>query len=56
LNVIRDSVNKQGFYFKIQAVFLELVRKTNKKPLMEIYYWKNYQHEVDFVIKKDFRV
>ncbi|MEM0480619.1 MAG: ATP-binding protein [Candidatus Aenigmatarchaeota archaeon] len=34
-------------------VFLELLRKTNEKPLMEIYYFKDYQQrEVDFVIKE----
>jgi len=34
-------------------VFLELLRKTNKRPLMEIYYWKDYQqHEIDFVVKE----
>jgi predicted AAA+ superfamily ATPase len=35
------------------VVFLELLRKTNKRPLMEIYYWKDYQqHEIDFVVKE----
>jgi predicted AAA+ superfamily ATPase len=39
------------------AVFLELLRKTNKRPLMEIYYWKDYQqHEVDFVIKEGLEI
>jgi len=39
------------------VVFLELLRKTNEKPLMEIYYWKDYQQrEVDFVIKEGLRV
>ena len=35
------------------TVFLELMRKTNEKPLLEIYYWRDYQQrEVDFVIKE----
>ncbi len=35
------------------AVFLELLRKTNWNPLMEIYYWRNVQQkEVDFVVKE----
>lgn len=33
-------------------VFLELLRLTNKKPLLEIYYWKNQQAEVDFLLKQ----
>ena len=39
------------------AVFLELLRKTNENPLIEIYYFKDYQQrEVDFVIKEGLRV
>ncbi len=39
------------------VVFLELLRKTNQKPLMSVYYWKDYQqHEVDFVIKEGLKV
>ncbi len=39
------------------AVFLELLRKTNEKPLWKIYYFINYQgREVDFVIKEGLRV
>lgn len=35
------------------CVFLELLRLTNKKPLLEIYYWKNHQGaEVDFLLKE----
>lgn len=35
------------------VVFLELLRKTNVKPLMEIFYFKDYQQrEVDFVVKE----
>jgi len=38
-------------------VFLELLRRTNKKPLMEIFYWKDYQQrEVDFVIKEGLKI
>ena len=34
-------------------VFLELVRWRSLDPLLELYYWKDYQqHEVDFVIKR----
>ncbi|RLJ02612.1 MAG: AAA family ATPase, partial [Candidatus Aenigmatarchaeota archaeon] len=39
------------------TVFLELLRKTNEKPLMEIFYWKDYQgREVDFVVKEGLKV
>ncbi|MEM2136809.1 MAG: ATP-binding protein [Candidatus Methanomethylicia archaeon] len=35
------------------TVFLELLRLTNRKPLMEIYYWRDsQQREVDFVLKE----
>jgi hypothetical protein len=35
------------------AVFLELLRETNRIPLLELYYWRDYQQrEVDFVLKK----
>ena len=51
-----------GFFSDIgkrmeNIVFLELLRRTNKKPLMEIFYWKDYQQrEVDFVIKEGLKV
>ncbi|MCD6482806.1 MAG: ATP-binding protein, partial [Candidatus Aenigmarchaeota archaeon] len=39
------------------VVFLELLRKTNEKPLLNIYYWKDYQQrEVDFVVKEGLRI
>jgi len=39
------------------VVFLELLKKTNIKPLLEIYYWKDYQQrEVDFVIREGMKV
>ncbi len=39
------------------AIFLELLRKTNKSPLTEIYYWRDYSgKEVDFVIKEGVQV
>jgi len=39
------------------TVFLELLRKTNQNPLMEIYYFKDYQQrEVDFVIKEGLNI
>ncbi len=35
------------------AVFLELLRKTNKNPLIEVFYWKGMNdEEVDFVVKE----
>ncbi len=34
-------------------VFLELLRWINRKPTMEVFYWRDYQRrEVDFVIKE----
>jgi len=39
------------------VVFLELLRKANEKPLMEIYYFKDYQQrEVDFVVKEGLNI
>ncbi|MEM5791072.1 MAG: DUF4143 domain-containing protein, partial [Candidatus Aenigmatarchaeota archaeon] len=38
------------------CVFLELKRKISEDPLLEIYYWKDYQqHEVDFILKKNLK-
>ena len=38
-------------------VFLELIRRFNLDPLMNVYYYKDYQHyEVDFVIKKGMNI
>jgi predicted AAA+ superfamily ATPase len=35
------------------CVFLELLRLTNKKPMLEIYYWKSHEGaEVDFLLKE----
>ncbi|BBL45720.1 AAA+ superfamily ATPase [Nanobdella aerobiophila] len=34
-------------------IYLELLRKTNINPLLEIYYFKDYQqHEIDFLVKE----
>lgn len=39
------------------VVFLELLRKTNTIPLLEIFYFKDYQqNEVDFVLKEGLRI
>ncbi len=39
------------------AVFLELLRRTNENPLTQIYYYKSKEgYEVDFVIKKGLKV
>jgi predicted AAA+ superfamily ATPase len=39
------------------AVFLELLRTINTNPLLEIFYWKDYQqNEVDFIIKEGLNV
>ncbi|WP_456474969.1 ATP-binding protein [Candidatus Pyrohabitans sp.] len=39
------------------AIFLEILRKTNQHPLTEIYYFKDAQgHEVDFVVKDGLKV
>ena len=39
------------------TVFLELLRIASKNPLLEIYYWKDFQgHEIDFVIKENYAV
>lgn len=38
------------------CVFLELLRRANEDPLLEIYYWKDQQGEVDFLLKREGRV
>ncbi|MEM3550460.1 MAG: ATP-binding protein [Candidatus Bathyarchaeia archaeon] len=39
------------------TVFLELIRSTNRKPMLEIYYWKsNQKGEVDFILKEGLRI
>jgi predicted AAA+ superfamily ATPase len=39
------------------SVFLELIRKINERPLIEIFYFKDYQqNEVDFVLKEGLRI
>lgn len=39
------------------TVFLELLRLTNKKPLLEIYYWRSSrEREVDFLLKEGTRI
>ncbi|MEM5800837.1 MAG: ATP-binding protein [Candidatus Aenigmatarchaeota archaeon] len=39
------------------VVFLELLRKTNDIPLLEIFYFKDYQqNEVDFVLKEGLKI
>jgi len=38
------------------TVFLELLRKTNYSPIMQIYYFKNKQNEVDFLIKENLEI
>ena len=38
------------------AVFLELMRKINYNPLLQIFYFKNREYEVDFVLKDGVRI
>jgi hypothetical protein len=38
------------------AVFLEVLRRTNYNPLMQIYYFKDRENEVDFVLKEGLRI
>jgi len=39
------------------AVFIELLRRTNENPLLEIFYWKDYQQrEVDFLLKEGLKI
>jgi len=39
------------------TVFLELLRMTNEDPLMEIFYFRDYQQrEVDFIVKKGLNI
>ena len=51
------KIGKSSGRLMENVVFLELIRKTNEKPLLEIYYWKDYQgREVDFVVKEGQRI
>jgi predicted AAA+ superfamily ATPase len=38
------------------ATFLELLRKKNEHPLLEIYCWKDYKNEVDFLVKEGLNI
>jgi predicted AAA+ superfamily ATPase len=38
------------------AIFLELMRKINYNPLLQIFYFKNREYEVDFVLKDGVRI
>ena len=39
------------------VVFLDLLRKTNERPSLEVFYWKDYQqNEVDFVVKEGLEI
>jgi predicted AAA+ superfamily ATPase len=38
------------------CVFLQLLRKKNIDPLVEIYYYKNGRYEVDFLLKKGIEI
>ncbi|CAD6491449.1 MAG: AAA domain protein [Candidatus Argoarchaeum ethanivorans] len=56
--------NLSGFRFSGEIgrsmenlVAVELLRMKSSSPLLEIYYWKDYQHrEVDFVLKSGLRI
>ncbi len=51
------SLGKETGKLMENAVFLELKRRQNEEPLLEIYYWKDYQgREVDFVVKEGLNV
>ena len=51
------SVEESIGYRMENLVFLELLRKTNEKPVMGIHYFKSTEgHEVDFVIKEGLHV
>ena len=38
------------------VVFTELLRKINERPLLEIFYFKTHEGEVDFIIKENLKV
>jgi len=49
--IVRASEDKEKLMESI--VFLEFLRKANENPLIELFYWKDYQQrEVDFVVKE----
>mgnify|MGYP000495358120 CR=1 FL=1 len=53
--IVRTSEDKGKLMENI--VFLELLRRRNLNPLMDLFYWRDYQHkEVDFVVKEGERV
>jgi len=35
------------------GVFLEILRETNYNPLLQVYYFKNRDNEIDFVVKEE---
>lgn len=53
INAIGFGFSEKRGRFMENTVAVELQRKKAKEPLIEIYYWKDYQHrEVDFIVKK----
>jgi uncharacterized protein len=38
------------------AVFLEILRRVNYNPLTKIYYFKDRENEVDFVVKEELEI
>lgn len=50
--------NVKGFRFSKDygrlaenIVFIEIKRRYNSNPLIEVFYWQNKKHEVDFIVK-----
>ncbi len=53
--IVRTSEDKGNLIEN--AVFLELLRRKNLNPLMDLFYWRDYQQrEVDFVVKEGEKV
>ncbi len=54
---LSEKVSKEIGIRMENVLFLELLRRTNEKPFLDIYYFKDYQgHEVDFLVKERDRV
>ncbi len=53
--IVRSSEDKGKLMENV--VFLELLRRKNLNPLMDVFYWRDYQQrEVNFVVKEGERV
>ena len=52
IRAISIRYGKEKWRWLENIVFLELLRRIRNRPLARIYYWKNDEYEVDFVVQE----